>query len=85
MIFSALRVLLDKEKSGKKVFTGLRHNTSPRENGISARGFLARGILAHICARTPRVRNPCAEILYPRVRGRGAKFVICAEIPQVVT
>ena len=56
-----------------------------RENGISARGFLARGILAHICARTPRVRNPRAEILYPRVRGRGAKFVICAEIPQVVT
>ena len=55
------------------------------ENGISARGFLARGILAHICARTPHVRNPRAEILYPRVRGRGAKFVICAEIPQVVT
>ena len=58
--------------------------------GISARailahGILAHGILAHICARTPRVRNPRAEILYPRVRGRGAKFVICAEIPQVVT
>ena len=32
-----------------------------RENGISARGFLARGILTLICARIPRVRNPRAE------------------------
>ena len=60
-------------------------NTPRRGKGISARGILSRGILTRICARIPRVRIPRAEILYPRVRGRGAKFVICAEIPQVVT
>ena len=36
-------------------------------------------------ARSPRARKKRAEILYPRVGERGAKFVICAKIPRVVT
>ena len=49
---------------GGDFFSGLEEGGGDSTQGrmiISARGFLARGILTLICARIPRVRNPRAE------------------------